>query len=761
MKLNFNFRLLTAFLLFISFSVGAQQNFYDINTIQKIEVFISQPNWDYQMDTAKYGSESYLMVDSVLVNGIMYDSIGVKYKGNSSLDTTLIKNPLHIALDEFKNQSYQNYTDIKLSNCYQDPSMIREVLSYQILKNYMKCPKSNFAKLYINGSYIGLYSNDENVNKTFCSNNFNSSQNTFIKCNPVVLPGPTTKSNLKFIGTDSSLYFNFYEIKSNSGWNDLVSICDSVTNNQNSIANIFNIDRILWMLAFNNIMVNLDSYSGVFCQNYYLYKDNSNRYNPIIWDLNMSFGGFPFAGSGTTGMGSLTITNMQQLPLNLHSTDPNWPLINAVMNNSAYKRMYIAHIKTIVNDFFVNNSYQTIATQLQTLIDTAVLNDVNKKFTYSQFQNAMNSNINVGSYSVPGLINLMSNRVSYLQTTSEFIQNQPVISNVLPNITNPAINANVTINANVSGATVVYLNYRFDEISKFNKVVMYDDGLHNDGNANDNVYGASFVIQTYKTYFYIYAENANAGKFSPERAEHEFYTIQAIVPVLNKGDIVINEFLASNKTNQLNNYGQFADWIELYNNTNSVVDLFGCYLSDNYSNSTKYTFPISSVIQPHAYKIIWADDKPSTSNELHANFKLSISGEQLIISNASGVVLDSLSYDSQSDDVSYGRCPNGTGNFGLLFPPTFNFSNCNLGINNYTNDNEAFIIYPNPAGKTINLYCNSSFIEEYAELYDVTGKCLKSIKLQSTLNIINIEDLMNGIYFIKCNNFTKKIIVQN
>ena len=166
--------------------VIAQSTFYDLNIIQKIEIHFDQTNWDYQMDTSNAGEDGYIMAKWVKVNGEQFDSVGVKYKGNSSYDPTYIKNPIHIALNEFREQSYQNYTDIKLGNNYADPSMIREVLSYSILKNYMDCSQSNFAKLFINDVYIGLYSNDESVNKDFCSAHFYSKKNTFIKCNPLL-----------------------------------------------------------------------------------------------------------------------------------------------------------------------------------------------------------------------------------------------------------------------------------------------------------------------------------------------------------------------------------------------------------------------------------------------------------------------------------------------------------------------------------------------------------------------------------------------
>ena len=157
------------------------QTFYDINTIQEINIHFSQPNWDYQMDTAKEGSEGYILADWAEINGVLYDSVGVKYKGNSSYDSSNVKNPMHISLDEFRDQSYEGFTDIKLGNGYADPSMIREALAYSILQNYMDCPKSNYANVYINGSLVGLFSNDESISKKFCSDHFYSSKNTFVK----------------------------------------------------------------------------------------------------------------------------------------------------------------------------------------------------------------------------------------------------------------------------------------------------------------------------------------------------------------------------------------------------------------------------------------------------------------------------------------------------------------------------------------------------------------------------------------------------
>ena len=758
-----------AWFVFFTCRCVAQTTFYDLNSIQKIEIFFSQANWDYQLDSSKYGADGYVFADSVRINGVVFDSAAVKYKGNSSYDSTYAKNPLHIELDGAINQSYQGITDIKLGNGYADPSVIREVLAYDILKNYMDCPRSNFAQLYINGNYTGLYSNDESINKDFCSTHFYSSKNTFFKCNPVVIPGPTTKSNLRYIPlADSSAYFNFYELKSTYGWNDLVSLCDTVTNFPSAISNSLDMDRAIWMLAFNTILVNLDSYTGVFCQNYYLYKDNTNRFNPVVWDLNMAFGGFPFVGSGNSSLGSLTVTNMQQLSPTFHASDPYWPLINAVMNNPLWKKMFIAHAKTIYNENFATSGYLVTASQLQALIDTAVQSDNNAFFSYAQFQTGLTADQIVGSYTVPGISNLMGARATYLQSNADFMLVPPVISAVTPGNLSPLFNTTVDITAQVTNANVVYLGYRYDLTSKFERIVMYDDGAHNDGAAGDQQYGVNIPVSSLQIQYYVYAENNDAGIFSPERAEHEFYSLHAVVLLPLPGQVVINEFLAGNTTDTINEYGNYADWIELRNNTSTPIDLFGLYLSDDLTNLSKFAIPVNTVIPGNDYLIVWADEENTTPLYLHSNFKLSVNGEGIWLSDGSFNVIDSITFGAQVNDVSMGRCPNGTGPFVFLSPATFDADNCALNQVPEKHSQAVEInIYPNPFTGTLSLTMkNANPGQTDITIKDVLGKNI----LRSHQNFegpvwhttFDLTPLAPGAYFLEIKTsedvFTKKII---
>lgn len=514
-----------------SMRVEAQSVFAQ-DTIQRFEIYFSQTNWDTLMDELKATTDDYLMADSVIINGTVLDSVGVKYKGNSSYNAEAKKNSFTFDLDEFKDHVYQGLTKYKLHNLYMDPSMIREPLAYKLLREYMVAPRSNFAEVYVNGAYHGLYSNTEDVSKTFVSERFSSKKsNTFIKCSPPITPGPNVKANLRYLGEDSSLYENYYEMESDTGWNELVRITDVMSNRPESIDSFLNLDAALWMLAFDHGTLNLDSYIGAFSQNYFLYRENNGQYTPICWDMNMSFGGFPFIGSNNTSLGALSIAQMKTLPTTVHSADQYWPLIKAVHENATWRRMFLAHLRTFVNEQLGSQSYAEIAQQMHDLVDASVKRDTNSAFTYEQFQNSFASDVNVGSYSIPGILSLMTDRISYLQSTSELLAATPEFGT--PYIQAVPIPEDVAVSVAVSGNNVgkVLIFVRASTNARYRPTEMVDDGEHMDGAAGDGIYGAIVNAMPNAGQYYLYAENANAGIFWPERASRAPQTISITTSV--------------------------------------------------------------------------------------------------------------------------------------------------------------------------------------------------------------------------------------
>ncbi len=734
------------------------QGFYDENTIQTIEITFAQSNWDALLDAEKAGNEDYIMAQSVTINGTVFDSVGVKYKGNSTYNANQTKNPFHIELDTYKDHIYEDYTDIKLSNVANDPSFVREVLSYKILRNYMFAPKSNYANVYVNGDLIGLYSNSEAISKKFVKSRFDSKKNTFVKCNPPAGAGPGSNDypSLEYISSDSADYYDSYELKSDFGWDELIDLTDTLKNNLSDIEDILDVDRALWMLAFDNVLVNLDSYIGEFKQNYYLYRDDEGKFNSIVWDLNESFGRFSMTGSGNLN----STTAKSQMSHLLHENDTDYPLMQQLMSVPMYKRMYLAHVKTMLLEQFDSGNYYVEGQALQATIDAAVQADPNKFYTYANFTSNLTNDISSGGpgggSSAPGIKNLMDARASYLLGLSDFTATQPTITNVAESSSIIELNDTFTITADITDENTVYLGYRTDEYGHFTRVLMYDDGAHNDGAAGDGKYGVDVTMTDLYMQYYIYAENNDIGKFSPVRAEHEYYTITASGPTI--GDLVINEFMASNSTTQPDQNGEFDDWIELYNNGSSTIDLSNYYLSDDAADMLLWQFPVGATIAAGDYFVLWADDD-LTQTGAHANFKLSSGGETLFLSDGSGTVIDQVTYDAQTTDISYGRYPNGTGSF-IEMLPTYNAENTNSTSSIVMVDEfQEVVAYPNPVTDILNIQMENGVETQTANIFDVSGKLMTSQVFQGSTTM-NLSEFAKGIYFMKVANTTLKIVKQ-
>lgn len=745
-------------LILISSLSGSAQALYDVNTIQDIRIVFAESNWDALLDAQAATTEDYIPAVSVTINGTAFYNVGVKYKGNSTYNPNQTKNPFHIELDTYVNQDYQGYTDIKLSNVAKDPSFVREVLSYSILRQYMHAPLSNYANVYVNGNLMGLYVSSESISKKFVDKHFYSNTNAFFKCNPIGGAGPGGNSfpNLAYLGTNAASYASSYEMNSLTGWDDLINLTNTLSNNVSNIETILDVDRALWMLAFDNALVNLDSYLGTFKQNYYLYKDNNGRFNPVVWDLNMSFG--VFSQTGTIGLNTTTLK--KQMTHLLHNADAAWPLVQKLLGVPKYKRMYLAHFSTIMNENFASGTYATQAQSLQSLISSSVQSDPYKFYSYTQFQSNLTTDIAGGMDNAPGITNLMNGRTTYLAGLADFTNTKPSISNVGPVIATPLLTTDAYIHATVTNTNTnaVYLGYRASIELPFTKVLMYDDGAHQDGAAGDNVYGASMNMSNIYMQYYIYAENNNVGKFSPERAEHEFYTLHAGYPTINPGDLVINELMAQNTATVMDPFGDYADWIELYNTTNTTLSLDNLFMSDSNTNLIKWRFPDGITMAPHSYLIVWAD-QDLTQEGLHADFKLSSTGEIVYLSYANGTIIETVDYGIQTADMGYARIPNGSGNF-VIQSPTFNGNNEALGTN--AQDWASMIrIFPNPTHDVISIKSDLIGIQTVA-VYNLQGQRLLEQQLDSKLNAtIDIQSLSNGMYLVELNKSIKIKIIKN
>jgi len=129
--------------------------------------------------------------------------------------------------------------------------------------------------------------------------------------------------------------------------------------------------------------------------------------------------------------------------------------------------------------------------------------------------------------------------------------------------------------------------------------------------------------------------------------------------------------MAVNDSSLADPQGEHDDWIELHNLTSDELDLSGMYLSDKEDNPRKWSFPDGTSIAANGFLIVWADEDGEDQPGLHANFKLSSSGETVLLvdrDDRENLLLDRVDFPPLGSDRSWGRIVDGSGEFGDLDP---------------------------------------------------------------------------------------------
>ncbi|MFT5764320.1 MAG: hypothetical protein ACI8VT_003066 [Saprospiraceae bacterium] len=141
----------------------------------------------------------------------------------------------------------------------------------------------------------------------------------------------------------------------------------------------------------------------------------------------------------------------------------------------------------------------------------------------------------------------------------------------------------------------------------------------------------------------------------------------------SSAQIYINEWMSSNSSTIVDpDFDETGDWIEIFNDYNTELDLSGYFLSDNLKNPAKWRFPQNTIVAANDFLLVWAD---GAETGLHTNFKLSKEGEEIALSNPDTLLLDSIIFSFQQTDVSMGRASDGALDIGFFIAPTPGNSN--------------------------------------------------------------------------------------
>ncbi|MCB2206787.1 MAG: CotH kinase family protein [Bacteroidetes bacterium] len=721
---------------------------YIDTAVPRIDISIDPDTlaWLYEWENLE--SDIEFTASFVFDNGNVRDTIypvGFRLRGNTSRYSQ--KKSFKVSFNRFTSGGkYYGVEKLNLNGEHNDPSVIRSKVCWDILRKMeIPAPRANHVRVYINNEYYGLYISVEHIDEEFIKTRFTYNDGNLYKC---LYP-----ANLNYLGSDPDLYKlgegdrRVYELKINEetdDYSDLANFIDILNNAQNEdlvcdLDEVFNTYDYLKVIAADILMGNWDGY--IYNQNnFYLYNNTStNKIEYIPYDLDNTLG-IDWIGRD---WGTRDMYDWQQ-----HG-DHYRPLYERIMNNQELRDQYTFYMDQLIHETLDLDSLILAIEQGRDMIAPYLIDDpfypLDYGYTMNDFYNSFNNGL---EGHVPyGLIPYLQTRVASIQNQLENTSIHPVIkfiSHKRHSASEISIRAFTDVQSLPANMKILFTI----EGESLTELPMYDDGQHNDGIADDHIYGgniAEIPENSFVTYQVSVTDNQNRNSIMPCEA--------VLVPSAGSGDVMlyINEFMASNDETISDEHGDYDDWIEVYNADDETVWLGDKFLTDNLSKPDKWQMP-DAYIEPGAFQIFWADDEPEQGS-FHTSFKLSADGEDIGIFDASENSIDAYVFGPQTTDISEGRFPNGSDNWVFFERATPGASNGYSDVAEFGSDN-MIVAYPNPAtGSIVNLSKACNY-----RVYNFMGQFVEEQKI---LKIINISSYNKGLYFVVIDNGqTIKLMVQ-
>ena len=390
----------------------------------EIDIIADEQKWKDMLENAS--KEEYISAD-VVINGEKISTVGIRPKGNSSLnmvasDETTDRFSFKIDFDQYiDGQNLYGLKKLALNNMIGDASYMKEYLSYDLISEIgVNTPAYSFANITLNGQPWGLYLAVEVLEEDFLSRYYGSDYGNLYKPestmggmekpdgmqappNEQAIPdanssatekAPFTKTPMTSKSSNgTNLVYNGDALENYSGIFDNVVTKSTTEKDFNKVVDMIkaldkgedlekylNVDEILRYFAANTFLVNLDHYAGTMKHNYYLYE-NDGIFEILPWDYNLSFGAFQHGSA----------SEIINFPIDKPFTDSaeNTPLIAKLLEVDEYKEIYHKYLLEIVQNYIQDGKFENKINSLDKLISEYVINDKTAFFNYAQYKVAV------------------------------------------------------------------------------------------------------------------------------------------------------------------------------------------------------------------------------------------------------------------------------------------------------------------------------------------------------------------------------------
>jgi len=178
-------------------------DFYDISVLQNVYLTMDPADWNnlklHYLDNTYYSAN--LQWQNLTVN-----HIGVRSHGTGSRSG--IKPALYLNINYY--DTTLRFLGLKatiLKNSAQDSSMLRDRLAVQVFRRLgLPAPRVNSARVYMNGDYIGVYENFENVDDFYVQRWFNENTGYLSEFQPFTSGPYASGYHFEYLGDDPDNY---------------------------------------------------------------------------------------------------------------------------------------------------------------------------------------------------------------------------------------------------------------------------------------------------------------------------------------------------------------------------------------------------------------------------------------------------------------------------------------------------------------------------------------------------------------------------
>ena len=707
---------------------------YIKSSVPRVDILINPDtlNWIYE------NVESDMEFHAVFVydNGNVHDTIrdiGFRLRGNTSRYSA--KKSFKVSFNTWvQGRKYFGVEKMNLNGEHNDPSIVRARLYWDITRrSEIAGARANHVQVFINGNYYGLYLNCEHIDEEFVKTYFGNNNGNLYKC---LWPADLTyrgsnPDEYKFMSGDRRTY----ELKTNEeadDYSDLAGFINilnntSINNLPCELEKVFNVQDYLKIAAIDVLTANWDGY--IYNKNnFYLYHNSGSGLFEYI----------PYDTDNTFGIDWFNIDWAARNIYNWSNTGESRPLYSRLMQVPQYRAQYTYYIRQIISQVTGSQDFLNTLPALKAQLDDYVASDPYYPLDYGYTINSFNTSFTAGTGAhVPiGIQPFITTRNSVALSQAENSNAQPMVKYIRHN--SPGIGQNMVVSAFVEDESLnsIQLEYRTNGAG-WQQTAMSDNGQNGDIGAGDKVFTVSLPGMAGNTLFEF---KVKATDNSQQTSTKPCSPVQYSVPSGNAYGLYLNEFMASNSSTITDEYGEYEDWIELFNGGSEPVWLGDKYLTDNLGSPDKWALP-DFTMPAGSFILVWADGQPEQGT-LHTNYKLDKDAEEIgLFDNAASgyALLDGFTYSVQSTDISMGRVTDAAAEWKFFDVPTPGSTNSLVAIEMI--HSSKLNIWPNPVSNgTIYLSKNTNFT-----IHDLTGRKLLEFR---NSNKADVSALDTGLYFI-------------